>query len=433
MIRLLEKLKNSELFITSLFSIALKVLSALSGFLLTFFVAKLLHINEAGQFFTSFSLIILLSALCRVGLDNIVLRHTGESHTAHESNYRATVTTAIGITLLASVTVLTILLLIIQNSNYLFFEGVVNSKTVIILGTSVILFGVNTILGMAFQGKKWLSHSVFMITLGTNLLFVFSIYLITPTNVEHTLFLYMIALALCTIYGITIWQYRFGFSLQNIDFERIKRAALPLSVIVIIGQMFHWGPQIVIGLYGSAAEVAQYTATYRTAFLISFVLNAVNIVVAPRFAARYRDNDLAGLEIIAKQAVKLTIVMVLPIYLLVMLAPNMFMAIFGDAYQGQSFSLRILATAQVFNVFSGSVAFLLTMTGNERDLRNSMLVTGTFFVIGVILIVPKYGINGAAINTAVISVMLNVINLIYVKSRLGFNTLIFWRLSIKRT
>jgi O-antigen/teichoic acid export membrane protein len=65
------------------------------------------------------------------------------------------------------------------------------------------------------------------------------------------------------------------------------------------------------------------------------------------------------------------------------------------------------------------------MTGHEIEMRNCVIISGLISIILFYFLVPKYGVVGAAIATAVAISSQNILAVIFVKKRLGFNTLNF--------
>ena len=84
--------------------------------------------------------------------------------------------------------------------------------------------------------------------------------------------------------------------------------------------------------------------------------------------------------------------------------------------------LCIVAIGQLTNAAFGSVAALLNMTGHEKDTMRGMFIA---FVVNVVLnlvLVPEYGMVGAATATAISIFILNAVLRYYVKKRLGIES-----------
>ena len=174
-------------------------------------------------------------------------------------------------------------------------------------------------------------------------------------------------------------------------------------------------------------SVAFFSVAQRVAMLTSFVLIAVNIVAAPRFAASAKQGKPEELRATSLLCSRLMIVLATPVLVFMLVFPEFILSFFGAEYKQASLILQILVIGQFINVVTGSVGFLLNMTGHEKDMRNVVLFSGPLALILGFLLTPIYGATGAAIATAIALASQNLIAVYMVKKRLGFNTLNFWR------
>ena len=76
---ILANADNRDLLVSSVAAFVIRVLGAISGFATTFFIARHLGAAESGYYFLAFSVITIVSAFSRAGLDNTVLRYTGSA------------------------------------------------------------------------------------------------------------------------------------------------------------------------------------------------------------------------------------------------------------------------------------------------------------------------------------------------------------------
>ena len=194
-----------------------------------------------------------------------------------------------------------------------------------------------------------------------------------------------------------------------------------------MSQLIQWTGQFVGGAYLPAEEIAQLAVAQRTAMLVSFILMAVNMVVAPRFAALHAAGDVAGLRNIALMAVRLMALGATPVVAVMLIFPGFWMGLFGEGFAGGALLLQVLVIGQFINVLTGSVGYLLSMSGHERDLRNTLLIVAPVSVVITFILVPLYGAVGAALSTALAVGAQNLLAVYWVKRRLGFNTLAVWR------
>jgi O-antigen/teichoic acid export membrane protein len=215
--------------------------------------------------------------------------------------------------------------------------------------------------------------------------------------------------------------------LLGLSWRELMYTSFPLWLVVVMNQLVQLAGQFFAGAYLESSLVAQLAVAQRTAMLASFVLIAINFVVAPRFAALYRKNEKEELASLAKKSVTLTSLVALPILGLMFFFPEVIMRLFGNDFASGANLLRVLAVGQFINVVTGSVGFLLSMTGHERDLRNITMLSGSIALVLAWVLTSNFGVMGAATGTAIAVATQNLVAVYYVKKRLGFNTLAVWR------
>ena len=76
------------------------------------------------------------------------------------------------------------------------------------------------------------------------------------------------------------------------------------------------------------------------------------------------------------------------------------MGLFGTEYSRSALLLVILALGQLVNVMTGSLGYLLSMSGHERDMRTIVLLSGPFAMLAALVLIPLYGVTGVAVATA---------------------------------
>ena len=184
-----------------------------------------------------------------------------------------------------------------------------------------------------------------------------------------------------------------------------------------------WTDIIVLGVWTDSATVGVYAIVTRIAALTALILVVVNSVTAPRFAALYAHDDHVGLERLAQTSTSWILLAALPIILLLLLVPEWILSLFGADFVEGSIVLRVLALGQLVNVATGSVTYLLMMTGHERLMRNNVIFSALLNLVGNIVLVPVFGAIGAAVSTAFSLMFMNIISFVLVHKRLRINTM----------
>ncbi|MFP6788343.1 MAG: MATE family efflux transporter [Thalassolituus sp.] len=172
--------------------------------------------------------------------------------------------------------------------------------------------------------------------------------------------------------------------------------------------------------YVSSEDLAYLTAAQRTATLTSFVLMVVNMVVAPRYARLWKEGNIARIQKLANWSTRGMILFVTPIVTVMIFYPEMIMRLFGSEFEKGARLLSIITVGQFVNVATGSVVYLLNMSGHERDFRRVTFFAGPLTIILALVFTHFWGVLGAASATAIGLSVQNLLALAMVKKRLGF-------------
>ena len=420
----LAAMRYADVLKASLLSFVVRILGALAGFAATFFVARSLGAEESGYYFLAFSIISILATVSRLGMDNTLIRFVGAGQ-ADGGGVLAKAVLASGIFSLVTAFLLFLLSGLLANS--LFhkpeLESVLGSMSLGVVGLALFTLSAN-----ALQGLHRVTASIFILNICVNLLLILAVLGGFVLNAGELARFYSSAAILTALLGITLfWWFKPKASSAAEPWSVIWTSCLPLWTVMIMGQLVQWSGQFIAGAYVSSELVAQLAVAQRTAMLASFVLIAVNLVVAPRFAALHRQGDMAGLESLAIMSVKLIGVMALPVVSVMLVFPGWLMGLFGEGFIDGSKLLQILAVGQFINAITGSVGYLLMMSGHERDMRNVTLISGSMALLLTWFFTVSFGATGNAAGTAIAVATQNLLAVYFVKKRLGFNTLAIWR------
>ena len=414
---------HKDVLLASIMAFCVRALGAVAGFIATFFIARELGAAESGYYFLAFSVISILAAISRLGMGNTVIRFIGAG-SANAGVMEKAILAAGLFSLLLS-------FLLYFSAGSLSERFFVKPELApVFRSISVGLFGM-TIFGLAanaLQAMHKVTASIFILNIGVNLLLVGAVFFYTIQSADELARFYSLAASINVVASLVLFWYLKPKGVDDvIPWKVIWASCLPLWAVMIMSQMVQWSGQFIAGAYVSSELVAQLAVAQRTAMLASFVLIAVNLVVAPRFAALHRQGDIAGLESLAIMSVRLIGVLALPVIGVMLIFPSWLMGLFGEGFAGGSQLLQILAVGQFINAITGSVGYLLMMSGHERDMRNVTLISGSTALILTWLLTIGFGATGNAVGTAIAVATQNLLAVYFVKKRLGFNTLAVWR------
>ncbi|HET9407612.1 MAG TPA: flippase [Candidatus Sulfotelmatobacter sp.] len=169
--------------------------------------------------------------------------------------------------------------------------------------------------------------------------------------------------------------------------------------------------KIMLGLYLKPSLVGIYVLASTLSAFIPIVLQSVNQIFAPVIADLHAQSRLDVLQKLFQTLTKWVVVLTLPLASVMIVFAGPLMRIFGPEFEIGWTVLMVGAVGQIVNCATGSVGYLLLMSGNQRRLiRVQFAMAGISIALNVLLI-PAYGIVGAAMAAACVNVAGNVWNL----------------------
>jgi O-antigen/teichoic acid export membrane protein len=195
----------------------------------------------------------------------------------------------------------------------------------------------------------------------------------------------------------------------------VWRFAGPRALAAVFGVTITWFDVLLVGALASTREAAVYAAVSRLAVVGTYALQAMGMAVAPQFSELVTLREHDRLQHIYQLATWWMMAIAWPLYIVMLLFPTAVARLFGDSYGSGATALAILAAAGLFNLATGNVTVLLLMAGNSRL---NMLNAAGALVLNIVLnllLIPRFGMSGAAVAWAASIVATNVAALVQVR------------------
>ncbi|MDC0664167.1 oligosaccharide flippase family protein [Marinobacter sp. SS21] len=424
--------KTNGVLFQSLLAFSVKGLGAVAAFVMSLVLARTLGPEQSGYFFLGFTVIIFISAVTRCGFDNVVLRHTAAANSNGDLRaVRFVFMRGAAVTLGASAGAAACLGFGAEFLATALFNKPEFGPVLLAISPSVVSLALLWLIAQSLQGFGRVSSAIIAMNVAANIALIVAVWFFGFSLGSQAALAYTIGSYFVLGGFLVYWHIRTrgqaDRSSYDISLRSMFESAWPLWIVLVMSQLIQWTGQFVGGAYLPPDQIAQLAVAQRTAMLVSFILMAVNMVVAPRFAALHAGGDLDGVRNMALTAVRLMVLGATPVLAVMLIFPEVLMGLFGEGFAGGSHLLQVLAVGQFVNVVTGSVGYLLTMSGHEKDLRNTLLIVAPVSVAITFILVPLYGAVGAALSTALAVGAQNLLAVYWVKRRLGFNTLAVWR------
>lgn len=406
---------------------------AAAGFILTLTVTNTSSTHDAGLFLFCIAIATVGATFCLIGSPQALVRIVGanadDNWPVINLQFSVVLKLVVGFCLVAA---LIFYLFNVQIAGFAFNNPLL-TQLLPLTGVAILLFAVVQLFASVLQGRESAVYAsvvqnVLMPTsfmLGIAVHFFFTKELVA----KELMWFYLISLALAAVAGIVGWakdsrsdiRYQPGFPLE------LRQSLYPLFIVSCMILCVQWAGQFATARYLAPEQVALFASAQRTALLASFVLIAVNLVVAPKFANAFAKANRKEVNSLSLLSSRLMLAMAAPVLLFMIIFPKFLMGLFGDEYVFAAPLLQIMAVGQFINAITGSVGYLLVMTNHEKDYRNVVLFSGPLAIVLAFVLTNEYGLIGAAYATAISVATLNLLAVWMVKKRLGFNTLNIFR------
>jgi O-antigen/teichoic acid export membrane protein len=432
---MIERIKNKlsnlllnshmrEVVIGMIVAFLLKVLGAGLSFVFNVAVARLLGAEGTGIYFLALSVTTIGSVIGRIGLDNALIRFVA-SHASRGEWGKVAAVHSLGIRMaIVSSIIVTICLFLISPWISASLLGKPElSEPLKWMSLSILPMVLFNLQAQSLKGLKRIRDAMLVQGVSLPLILLILIFPLSEiAGITGLAWSYVIASLLAALLGIFVWKKNMSkhiFSPEIFPFYKLWESCKPLLVVSFMNSaLMPWAPVILLGIWVDSVEVGVFSVATRVALLLSFMLLAINNIVAPKFAELYAKKDMVSLGQTARRSALLITLMASPLFFVLFFYGDWVLSMFGKEFMDGNKVLSVLAIGQLINVICGSVGFLLMMSANEKIYRNITMISGVVQLILTLVLVPKMGGIGAAIASSIALVVLNVSAVFAVYSKL---------------
>jgi len=408
-------------------TLGIRLVTGVLIFGLNIVVARTLGAHQAGLFFLALTVITIAGVLGRLGLDSAVVRFVASAAVSGRwDRVKGVARYAILVTLGASLTLAAAVALSAGWMAESVFRKPTLTAPLMWMSLAIVPFALHQLGAQLLKGLKRIFFSQIALAILPAAAIPAVLLLGNRFGTSGAAAGYAAAAGFAVLITLLLWRVALhGRSGRAVLEQRseLMDAARPLFALAALNLVMSWSASFLVGVWRPASDVALYNVAHRTAFLTTLMLTSVNSIAAPKFAELYHTRNLEALGATARDSARMMVVLALPVLLAFVVFPGFVMGLFGPEFEVGASVLVILALGQFVNVSTGSVGFVLIMTGRERMARNNAAVAASVNIVLQVLLIPRLGAVGAAIATAVSVALLNLTAAYLVHRSLGIWTL----------
>lgn len=186
--------------------------------------------------------------------------------------------------------------------------------------------------------------------------------------------------------------------------------SLPLLVGGVCEIVIQNADILLLSFFRPSDEIGHYFAAAKTTGLTLFILYAVGTAYAGRIAAAHALGDRRGLEDLVGTAVRWTFIPAAVVIAGILAVGYPVLAQFGETFTDAYPLMFILAAGILVKAAMGPSDVILNMMGHQRVTALSLGAAAVVAVLLNLVLIPLWGVTGAAVATATAFATMALIN-----------------------
>ena len=176
----------------------------------------------------------------------------------------------------------------------------------------------------------------------------------------------------------------------------------PLALQSILGMIITWTDVLMLGYFLTAKDVAVYGAARPIANTLTTALVAANFLYLPLASQLFGRNKMEEIKRTYAVITKWITAVTLPVFLVTFLfSKAVIWVLYGARYLDASLILSILALTFFIHVACGPNGMTLVIFGENRFVTLATAIAAFINVILNVLLIPLFGVTGAAVATLI--------------------------------
>jgi O-antigen/teichoic acid export membrane protein len=430
--RYFQKADNKEILTSSMVSMIYKVAGMASGYVFVMLSIRFTSIGQYGVFSLCLALIQCSAIVGRLGFDSSIVKHVSLYSTKPDAGPRVKEVYLKGL-LLITVAGLGLSGLIYVAAPLL-AERVFHQPALV----APFRFSIWAVLpsiywyynSSALRGIKkvtyfsGLANANYISAIAILLVIVYFLPMRQPLEMAY-------AIGAILVCGLSFfWWFKFSRfqdfkASDHLKETELLAVSLPMLSAGALYIINGWTDTVFLGMLSTEENVGIFNVLIKVAALTHTVLFAVNSFSAPQFARLHGLDDKTQLQKFVSKSTKLIVITTAPLLLVLLAAYVPFIRLFGADFRPEDYiwAFIFLCIGQAVNSFCGAGGQLLIMTGHQNTNRNIIFISFVTSIILNLLLIPTFGLHGAAFANMVGLIVRNVLYIIYTNRLLQINTL----------
>ncbi|MHA2283345.1 MAG: flippase [Promethearchaeota archaeon] len=383
-----------------------RILGTGISFLYTITVTRILGVKSYGIFMLALAVVNFAGVFGRIGLELGAVRYISlYNGMGDKARVKGAIISSLKISCFMSV-IMIITLLIAEPIIINIFDNNQLGPLIQTLSISIPFLSIMIIALHASQGFKIMKYTVYARNLfwpASNLLLVL-IFSLIGLNLAGVVMAQITSVFLTSILSIYFIFKAFPDIKDTkaiLETKKLIRFSTPLLTTSLVLFLIMWTDTLMLGHFRSLHEVGIYNAATKIPLLIATVTISFNTIFSPIISDLYNKREMQKLETLFKIVTRWRFSLSILFFLLMVLFSKEIMSIFGQEFIEGLYPMIIIAFAYLVSAWAGPVGQILTMSGRQDIMMYNNLLLCFLNVVLNYLLIPYFGIIGAAVASGI--------------------------------
>ena len=379
------------------------VLQKIIAFVYFTLIARHVGAEDTGKYFTALAFTAVFVVFVDLGFSNVLIREAAKAK-EKISQYLATVLSVkilFGLlTYVAAVLVINLLGYSIEIKHLVYLSAV----TMLFDSLHMTLYGVLRAIGdLKWEAAGIVGSQTITLVLGTFFLYTNKplIFLILAFTVSSVLNLF---------YATSVLYFKYKTPLKpkfdKVVFGYLGKIAIPFALAAIFARVYSYADSIILSKLAGDTAVGWYSIAHKISYSFQFIPLALIAALYPRFS-EYFSRDKDRLAYIFQTGLKYLLIIAFPIAVGIgVLAEDIVLYIYTPEYVNSILPLQILMVGIVFAFASFPIGAFLNACNKQVHQTIIVAIAMTANLVLNLILIPRYGLVGAAISSLVGSLLL---------------------------
>ena len=401
---IINKLRHNPLIIQSVLSIIARFTGVALNFAVAILISRQLSLGNAGVIFLLMTFVSGIALMSRFGLDQLIVKEVASAPEDQHGFKTSYLKNTHELVFVLSLVFAGLWILFSPYAQQAFFDGAIDLHQLMWASLCVIFFNFITVNSFYLKGLRQSSLSVLTqnaLPATTLLILIFVAWQYFVSGTGHIVLYIASLVAAGTLSFVLVKSHLLTKSGQGEaapKFHKLFIKSLPLAPISFFSFMMLWADTVMVGYFLSNEKVALYSVAAKISYISLFFLGALDATIYPRLLAIFNHKP-EKLWTFFWQATALVVVVLLAVTGIMYLLSDYLLLAFRPEYVAASGALGLLLLAQLLRAASLTFSFMFIAREKVRFLNISLTIAMVVNLVANVYMIPRYGIEGAAIAT----------------------------------